>query len=42
MEPNLIQIINVLGKEKNIPKETIVEAIQTAITTADQKEVWRG
>ncbi len=38
MEPNLIQIINVLGKEKNIPKETIVEAIQTAITTAAKKK----
>ena len=37
MEPNLIQIIHVLGKEKNIPKETIVEAIQTASTTAAKK-----
>ncbi len=38
MEPNLIQIINILGKEKNIPKETIVDAIQTAITTAAKKK----
>ncbi|NOY53839.1 MAG: transcription termination factor NusA [Deltaproteobacteria bacterium] len=38
MEPNLIQIINILGKEKNIPKETIVEAIETAITTAAKKK----
>ncbi len=38
MEPNLSQIINVLGKEKNIPKETIVEAIQAAILTASRKK----
>ncbi|OIP62859.1 MAG: transcription termination/antitermination protein NusA [Nitrospirae bacterium CG_4_9_14_3_um_filter_53_35] len=38
MEPNLIQVINALGKEKNIPKETIVEAIQAAILTASRKK----
>ncbi len=38
MEPNLSQIINVLGKEKNIPKETIVDAIQAAILTASRKK----
>ncbi len=38
MEPNLSQIINMLGKEKNIPKETIVEAIQAAILTAAKKK----
>jgi N utilization substance protein A len=38
MEPNLIQMINILGKEKNIPKETIVEAIESAILTAAKKK----
>ena len=38
MEPNLIQMINILGKEKNIPKETIIEAIQAAILTAAKKK----
>jgi N utilization substance protein A len=38
MEPNLTQMINILGKEKNIPKETIIEAIQAAILTAARKK----
>ncbi len=38
MEPNLIQMINFLGKEKNIPKEAIVDAIQAAILTASRKK----
>ncbi|MEK6777556.1 MAG: transcription termination factor NusA [bacterium] len=38
MEPNLIQVINALGKEKNIPKETIIDAIQLAILTASRKK----
>ncbi len=38
MEPNLTQIINMLEKEKNISREAVVDAIETAILTASKKK----
>ena len=42
MNNELLDALTILEKEKNISKETLLEAIENSLLTACKKSLWKG